>query len=386
MDRNRIFTIIKEDLIYFPPALSLIRIFNELNYDVIHLGQYSDIKQKEDLSSKGVIFVDLTTYHSSNSLILKLKKQIDFKYKVKMYLKNACPSSNDYIWIFNAETICLLSDIVGKYKTILHFFEFQNPVFNWKYGLLNPFYNYKKTLHKAEKVIHCEPNRAQLTQALYELNDPPLVIPNKPYVNQELLDNIPNDIKKELKDIYKKIDKRKVILYQGIFSKNERRLDEFCDAILELPEEFMLVVMGKGGEYIESLKLKYKNERILFLPFMRPPYHLLVTQKAYIGVLSYFYTTHSLANSINITYCAPNKIFEYGKYGVPMISNHLQGLYYPFKLYNCGVCIKYPMNVYNIKNAIMQIDSCHNILSQGSLAYYKSVNLKKIVSEIVAEK
>lgn len=381
--KKRIFTVIKEDLIYFPPALSLIRILGELGYEVNHLGQYTDTKQREELNTLGVNFVDLSTYHSTDSLFLKLRKQISFRKKVEAFLSASNISDNDIVWILNAETVCLLSSIVGKYRTILQFYEFQNPVFNWKYGLLNPFYNYEKTLHKAEKIIHCEPNRAKLTQALYKLDNPPFVIPNKPYVDEGLLSDVPEDIQQTLKQYKEKVAGKKVVIYQGIFSYNERRLEEFCDAINELPEDFVLVAMGKGGQYFEGLKKQYESDKIIFIPFVRPPYHLLFTEGSYIGVLSYFYTTHCLANSVNISYCAPNKIFEYAKYGIPMIGNDLPGLYYPFKLYCCGECIEYPMNVDHIKDCILKIDSNYTKFKEGAISYYNSVDLKEIVKNIL---
>ena len=82
---KRVFTIIKEDLVFFPPTLSLIRALCDLNIQVIHLGNYSDSIQRQDLESKGVKFVELIKYNKSDTLITKLIKQKKFKKKVKDY-------------------------------------------------------------------------------------------------------------------------------------------------------------------------------------------------------------------------------------------------------------------------------------------------------------
>ena len=230
---KRVFTIIKEDLVFFPPTLSLIRALCDLNIQVIHLGNYSDSIQRQDLESKGVKFVELIKYNKSDTLITKLIKQKKFKKKVIKYLEASNISESDYVWILNAETVCLLSSIVGKYRTILQFYEFQNPVFNWKYWMLNPTYNYVKTLHKAEKIVHCEYNRAQISKGLYDLDNLPYILPNKPYINETVLGELPVEVKNLIDDIKIKIKGKKVVLYQGIFRSKERRLQEFCQAIKE---------------------------------------------------------------------------------------------------------------------------------------------------------
>lgn len=380
---KRVFTIIKEDLKFFPPALSLIRTLSDLHIQVIHLGNYSDNSQKAELERKGVKFVDLTTYKASDGTLSKFVSQIKYKRRVINYLKGSNMTDSDYVWIMSTEAICLLSSIVGEYRTILQFYEFSEPVPNWKYRVLNPTYNFVKTLHKAEKIVHCEYNRAQISKGLYGLETLPFVLPNKPYIDEELLLNPPQDIEEVVNDIKAKIKGRQVVLYQGIFMSGERRLQEFCQAIQEMPNEYMLIAMGRGGEELERLKRTFKSERIIFIPFIRPPYHLLVTALSSVCVLSYFPLTKSFAATINPIYCAPNKIFEYAKYGKPMISNDIPGLYYPFKLYNCGRCIKYPMTTEHVKDTLQDIFENYDALSKGAIDFYNSVDIKKIVAEII---
>lgn len=380
---KRVFTIIKEDLIFFPPTTSLIRALLDLNIKVVHIGYYSDQVQREEMEKKGASFIDVLQYNKTDSLLNKLVKQQRFKRDVKKYLASANITDSDYVWILNAETVCLLSSIVGKYKTILQFYEFQNPVFNWKYWLMNPTYSYVKTLHKAEKIVHCEYNRAQLSKGLYDLETLPYVLPNKPYIDETVLHQIPTEIETQINAIKEKTVGKKVVLYQGIFRSRERRLQEFCQAIKEMPEEYMLIAMGKGGKEYERLKREYESDRILFVPFVRPPYHLLVTEMASICVLSYFPSSETLSHTVNPIYCAPNKIFEYAKYGKPMISNDIPGLYYPFKLYHCGKCIKYPMTVEHVKETINVVFSDYDNLSKGAIDFYNSVNIKDVVEEIL---
>ncbi len=381
---KRVFTIIKEDLIFFPPTLSLIRALTDLNVQVVHLGYYSDKVQRMKLENKGVIFVDLIKYNNTDSLPHKLIKQYKFKSRVKSYLESSNITHDDYVWILNAETVCLLSNLVGKYRTILQFYEFQNPIFNWKYWLLNPTYKYVRTLHKAEKIVHCEYNRAQLSKGLYDLETLPFILPNKPYTDEEDIVNIPQDVECIVDSIKLKTEGKKVVLYQGIFKSKERRLWEFCQAIKEMPDDFVLIAMGRGNEDYERLKSEFESDKILFVPFLRPPYHLMVTELSSVCVLSYFPSSETFAHTVNPIYCAPNKIYEYAKYGKPMISNDIPGLYYPFKLYNCGCCIKYPMTVEHVKNTLNEIFDNYENLSKGALNFYNSVDIKNIVLDIIS--
>lgn len=52
---------------------------------------------------------------------------------------------------------------------------------------------------------------------------------------------------------------------------------------------------------------------------------------ASIGVMSYSPHQKTHAGVVNALYCAPNKIFEYGKYGKPMIANDVPALKYILK-------------------------------------------------------
>lgn len=111
---------------------------------------------------------------------------------------------------------------------------------------------------------------------------------------------------------------------------------------------------------------------------------MLITKEAYIGVLTYFPRPYSINSVINPIYCAPNKIFEYAKYGIPMISNDIPALHYIFNEYSCGKCINYPMTPQSIASIIGDISQNYNQYSSGSHNYYESVNTLKIIKDIIS--
>lgn len=381
---NKAFVLVmRDDVVYYPPVLSIINVLLELNYKVSYIGVYSDVEQKTKLINRGVSFFDTIIYDGKGSVLKKTYQLFHFKRQVKRYLDEIEKNNDFFLWVLQADTICVLHSLLNKYKTILHLLEYVDPSINWKYKMLFPGFSMKKALHDAASVICCEYNRSQITKGLFDLEIPPFVLPNKPYIQYENED-VPEDVLSLVNTLYNKIYGKKVILYQGVFVNKERRLEEFCQAVNEMPDEYVLIAMGKGSDMYDRLKEKFESEKIIFIPFVRPPYHLLITQLASIGVLSYFARSNSIASVLNPLYCAPNKIFEYTKYGIPMIANDIPGLHYAFFEYKCGECVQYPMTPDAIKKVIYRIFENYNLYSNGALEYYKSVNFRSIVEDIIS--
>lgn len=381
--KKRVFLILKEDIIYYPPVLSLIRILRKLDYRVYHIGVYTDKKQKEYLESQGVTFLQTLQYKGNANPFIKLLQQWKFRRQVNSFLKRLSPTETDYVWLIQAETVCLLNSLIFKYKTIVHLFEYVEPHINFKYRLLNPTFKMSVAMREAYKVICCEYNRSQITKGLFQLKELPIVLPNKFYLDEKELENPPTDVMDIVNDIHTKIEGKKVILYQGSFLEKDRRLEEFCQAIDDCPDDYVLLAMGPNVGMYRYLKGRYSSNKIIFLPFIRPPFHLLVTKLASIGVLSYFPKSKNVASVINPLYCAPNKIFEYSRYGIPMVSNDVPGLYYIYMEYKCGECISYPLTPGGIKKAILKIFDNYEMYSQGAYNYYNSINIANIINKIL---
>ena len=130
-----IYLILKEDIIFYPPVLSIINVLLDLGYKVVHIGDFSDDEQKKDLEKRGVEFLPTIRYNIKVSILKKIYQQFKFKYQVISYLKQRNITDNEYVWIFKSENLCLLDKLPYQYNTIVHQFEFDNPTLNWKYRL-----------------------------------------------------------------------------------------------------------------------------------------------------------------------------------------------------------------------------------------------------------
>lgn len=380
--KRRIHIVMRNDLVILPPMQSLITVFIEKGLEVHFLGKCNDIERKSYFAKRGVVFEDII-YTPQKYLFKTFVEQLRYRKLLKQYLRTKMNNETDIIWFEYSDMAYIVYDIFRTYDYIIHFYEFQNIKYSWKFQVMYPNYKMSDFVRSAKAVIHCEYNRAHITRGLCALKTLPFILPNKPYPDDIDFGNAPTEVLDMVESLRDKIAGKKVVLYQGIFDPNERRLDEYCDAIEQMSNEYLLIAMGHGGKYFEYLKKKYSSGKIIFIPFIKSPFHLLVTRLAHVGVLSYFPLNESYAGVLNPLYCAPNKIFEYSKYGIPMLSNDLPGLRSLYLEYGCGEIVQYPITPGSIECALQKIFNNYENYSIGSRNFYGSVDFKGITSEIL---
>lgn len=366
----------KHDLSIYPPVISVIQILRKFGIEVIYIGANSNSDIYDSMINIGVKMFVQPEYQGN--LISRFWQQFKFRYKVSPLIKKNY-SERTAIWFVHYETVILLKKFFEKYDCIAHLLEFRTPEINIRYRILCGFGNMQKILQKAKKVICCEYNRAHLTKIFFNLPDLPVVFPNKMYIES----NDSCDANKVIEHYQKNLKGKKVIIYQGAFMP-ERKLDLFCEAINLLPDEYVFVGMGGDSEEKDRLRKKYESDRCIFLPHIRPPYHMEITKLAYIGILSYIPLGKNLSQEINVLYCAPNKIFEYGRFGIPMISNDLPSLKLQFAEIKCGELINTDQSS-EIVEVIKKIESDYSSYRENALKLYDSVDVVDIVANIIKE-
>lgn len=361
--------IFKNDIIKYPPIVSIINILAERGNDILIIGYCSNKKTIDTWKQRNIVYFEAITESVSISPVKKLFLFKQFKKKVLQFVTSHC-SEKDQVWIFGTQTIYILKDLTYRYKCILYFFEI--PCFNIPkaYRLFCRDKEFKDVIgNEKNKIVCCEYNRAHIVKSYFGLNKLPFIIPNKQYIEAQTSNK--NIIASNLRN-------KKVILYQGIFNYPERKLDDYCEAIKLLPEEYVLILMGEDNRYKEFLRSKYESDRIIFLPFYPTPSHLEITEISYIGILSYKTSATTVDNILNLLYCAPNKIFEYSSYGIPMISNDVPALKQIFEGYHCGIALD-TISAKNITNAIMQIERSYSMYKEGAKRFYDSVDIKSSI-------
>ena len=224
-----------------------------------------------------------------------------------------------------------------------------------------------KVINTAEVVFMPEYNRAAIYRVWFNLKKFPVILPNKPEIvaNDEELEAIKEKHKEKLKEI----EKYKIIIYQGSIQK-KRDLTSIIKAVKELGGDYRLVIMGRYNKTLEEYRSI--DNQLIHIDFVPAPEHLAYTSKAYIGVLSYD------PYSLNNAFCAPNKIFEYSKFGIPLICNELPGLKGVLDTYKTGKAIDID-DVEDIKRTITEIEANYEFYSNNAKEFYNTVNCKEII-------
>ena len=350
----------------FPPVRNLIRILVRQGHEVSVITR----------DKSGFVFPEIESINYN--VLPEAKRKVDYfsKRKEMRKLVSQLMKKNDVLWTTTDSTVRDLGKIVYKYRHIMQLMELIEdiPVLP---GINFIGLNIKKYAQKAAGIVVPEVNRAYILKAWWDLKRTPFVLPNK--MDLETIATIPEEVSRIISEI--KSEPRKIILYQGVFTP-DRNLDSYAEAIDALGKEYCLYLMGSDADYRKDLCERYNN--IKYIPFIRPPYHLLITRYAHIGLLPYVAKKSTHCSVLNALYCAPNKIFEYAACGLPMIGSDVLGLRYPFEKFNIGyVCETQSKN--EIIELIRKIDHNYVMMKENCQSFYESVNMDEIVENILNE-
>lgn len=369
--------IYNHDIVRYPPILSLIDTLIENGEQVNVIGYCSSELQLQKIKKQGINYFETFNNKIKASKLKKMYNLINYKRTVNAYIKKIA-SKDTVIWLYGNQNAWLLYKLVYRFKCIIYLFEVPGLKTSFRYRLLSPRLNYRSMMQNAYKIVCSEYNRAKITQAYFGLKETPAIIPNKPNYAFELVKNeiLVNDVKKIIPA------GKKIILYQGIFNLPERKLDELCESIDYLSDDFIICIMGEDSSEKKMLYEKYSSDKVIFLPFLPAPLHLQITSMAYIGFLSYFSEEMNINNVLNTLYCAPNKIFEYSMFGIPMISNDLPSLKLSFEEYNSGIVVK-SFTPREIAKSIIHIDENYKLFQNGANNFFDSVDVSQQYMKVI---
>ncbi|PMG97745.1 hypothetical protein [Vibrio breoganii] len=292
---------------------------------------------------------------------LKIAQYYKFRLYSERQIKKFEP---DLIWFCSLDSILplLYSSIFKEHKYNIQLQELYDK-FKFRRFLI------KNICRLADNVIVPEYNRAHIIKYYFNLNELPIVLPNKPSSN---IDLTKLDLPTGVRSLISSNNKIKVI-YQGHIGA-DRNIDLIAHQCLLNSNHVELYLMGKDHGYLD--KLKKINPDIIYLGYLKPPYHLVVTSMMDLGVMHY---SHRDLNNI---FCAPNKIWEYTGFGLPIISNDMPGVTYMIEKYNIG-------EIYNsskdVENAFLKLIKGIDTYKSNSEEFFNSVSRRDIVVKLVNE-
>mgnify|MGYP002607145695 FL=1 len=369
---NKVIYIVKTDLHYYPPCMMQIRYLKKCGVRVEVWFASSNESALTILDKEQIPYVCLGESPRVNSLIGKLKNWMEFRRNVNRQLNNISQSEreNTLLWVGTAESAIPLYGVLQHYHYNLTMLELLD-------GDKNKFKRttFGKLAKKAEAIVACEVTRAYIMKYWFGLKKLPYVMPNKPYELGTTKNAEPScDKTKQAIDV---IRGKKFIIFQGIFQKVDY-MKALATALSQMDSDYYIVLMGfdlyKTNAY-EKLKKIY--ERVIELSSLPAPLHLEVTSHAQIGLV--FYDDFSL----NQAFCAPNKIYEYSGFGIPMIANKIPGLENTVGKFNAGKCVEFESK--QLMKAIKEINDNYEQYSANSLSLYNAVDNESTINDIIRD-
>ena len=363
--KRKILYFVKSNLHYYPPCMSQIKILHDIGINVTVLYGSSDEIAIRELEALDIRCVQMQDPRGVFPWKLdKVNNWLAYRKAVKSFLSTVDPSGY-LLWFGNAESFLPLKGLIeNRYDYVISYLELLDQE-RVRIQLL------KKMTQKAKAVTTCEKTRSYLMQAWFDLEHLPYTIPNKPY-SVKIKKNAKVTTEKG-KQIMEALSGNKYIIYQGIF-QNTEYIETLAKVLNDHHPDLYLVMMGIDKYHnIERIKKIYNNT--IIVDYIPAPMHLEVTSNAYIGLLFYH------PDSLNKVFCAPNKIFEYSCFGLPIIGNAIPGLENTIGKAGAGICTNFTYE--ELDEAIRNIKRNYSTFSTNSYAFFDSVDNTKTITSIL---
>lgn len=369
--------ITSEPLKDFPPAITLLQTLDQLGHSVTFISPYYDsFFDSMELRNASHCFVRrqlpdwMTAYHTD-------RVRASLAFRTEQLLRRSCLrripvlfskeiSGADVVWVLNENTTLLggkrFVERLGDFMQTMYELHIRN-------GKIPAFYDY--AANKALLTVVPEYNRAHIVKAFYDLPHMPAIIPNKPldHPRQKNLPISDPAIAEKVAEL--EAAGKKIVMYMGILS-TERPLEPIIEAVEQLPG-YVLAVLGGRTPYLDRLE-KTMAGRFEYLGSVKPPHHLEVASHADVTYISYV----ARSGSINAVFCAPNKVYEFAGFGIPMLCNDNPGLKYTVEYNGMGVCVP-ELTTPAITAALKQIDANAQAMGEAANRYYDQESVEQAV-------
>lgn len=192
------------------------------------------------------------------------------------------------------------------------------------------FFSYfeRKALKAADIIICASNERAILMKEYYEIEKELLVVEN---ISQLpiISDTYSENLLRTTQNLF--CAGRSVLVYAGVLSKG-RKIDALIDIVANRDDTALLIIgSGPDSERLHSIAEERIPGRFHFTGSLPYKYMGLLLQHCDVGYISY------PTDTLNNTYCASNKLYEYASVNLPMIAPENPTIRSFFEDYNIGV-------------------------------------------------
>jgi hypothetical protein len=345
-----------------PPLLTLAIALADDGSEVHFAPSACDAKTVTYMQSRGVRVQQLQpNVPAPKRLVDKLGYWMQFRRRAWRLID--AHADADLLWIGSADTALALGSALQSRRYVLHLRELYDLVPYYKRNLRN----YARC---AKVVVVSESTRGALYRNWYHLSRTPAVLPNKPLEHPRQT-RLPIGDTRARRAIDELPAGSRVVMYQGIIHR-DRDLRPVGQAVAALGPEWKFVVMGEDQGFLAPLM--QACPQAIHIPFVPPPYHLEVASHADIGVLAYTF------ENLNNVFCAPNKIWEYAGFGLPMLGNDVPGLSL-LPQFEAGLCVDFEKPS-ALRSSLRRLADEQTHFAAGSRSLFDDFDVRDIVREI----
>ena len=381
--RETIVVVQYKELEFLPPVMALLEVLQRIGHTIVYVGVASQAGERF-LRGLGIEYhfmpYDASLYRN-DSLVTKithrLRRAIGFRGR-RAWATHCISELHSrfgdiVLWCSEVQSAALLGRSALRYKKrIVSIYELAD--FYGRTWLGFPF----REVLAGSTVVVPEENRAVILEQYLKLPKQPLVLPNKPAMHPRT-PCLPV-LSPQFTDLMKKVGSRPLFLYQGVWTPDRSSVSVVIETICRERPDYCVLSMP-GGNAVEALKAKYAN--LFSHPYVLPPNHLAVTSHAAVGIAVYNSSGASLLERLNAQYCAPNKIYEYAGFGIPILGNDVPGLRYTIGHSGAGRCCQ--LQAESILESADDLVNRRDEYRRRAIQFFDSVSLEKAVEMILNE-
>lgn len=307
-----------------PPIKQLV-LFLRDDYKLLaiqcEIGNFENFFIAKNITHKKVLSYETATAFNNQSIGQKLHKYIKL---VSHFINYYTFRNNENTKIITIDVFTtVLALLLKRKKTTIIYLQYEmiEP------GLLNKFDKilFRNLINHSDKIdiiITPENNRAVYLQQLLPKSD------------KSSFFTLPNSNNTKF-DIFEKISKKssKVVTHIGAVGLNHH-IKNYLDAISKMDEsQYEFRFIGLLTSDVQSLIESYHRKNIIIIGQVKHSELEKYYKETDVGMILYKDV------SLNHRFCAPNKLYEYWSYGIPVIGDELPGLQSVFRDESLGCLV-----------------------------------------------
>ncbi|MDY6287590.1 MAG: glycosyltransferase [Lachnospiraceae bacterium] len=346
-----------------PPCVTQILALADMGTEVAVLTRNCSDEVMQEFRKRNIPVEYIRAKKCRNHLIQKAENYLNYRRRFRDFFRKY-RTDDSILWVGSEQGVIRMWPFIRNiHPMVLDALEFYEEDWYQK-GM-------RKIAPQVDVLTACELHRAAYMKDWWKLGRTPYVLPNKPYIHprqKNMEGSTP-----ELRAAIDSIRGKKTLLYQGGIGA-DRDLSLLAQALKKADSPYYLVLSGRTEPgAVEKIQEIY--ERTIYLGVLPAPLHLELMSHATICVCFY------KDNCINNRYCAPNKIYEYAGFGIPMLCNDIPGLTESVGQAGAAECVNFS-DPDAIIAAIGQIEGHYGDYCRAAEVFYDATDITELIREV----